>query len=136
ERALVADWAEFLGVDTVGVDDDFFDLGGHSLIAVRILTRVQNRYGLQLPLATFFNAPTVARLASVIRAEKAVSESIAPGEAPASSGRWASLVPIRGGSESTPFFCVHGMYGNVVIFRDLAAAMQPGRPFYGLQQRG
>ena len=136
ERALVAVWAEFLGVDTVGVDDDFFDLGGHSLIAVRILTRVQNRYGLQLPLATFFDAPTVARLASVIRAEKGVSESTAPGEVPATSARWASLVPIRGGSENAPFFCVHGMYGNVVIFRDLAAAMQPGRPFYGLQQRG
>ena len=56
-------WRELLGVERVGRDDDFFELGGQSLIAVRLFTRMKKRYSIDLPLSTLFEAPTIAECA-------------------------------------------------------------------------
>ncbi|MEU3176223.1 non-ribosomal peptide synthetase, partial [Streptomyces sp. NPDC007000] len=63
ERALAAIWADVLGVDAVGVTDDFFDLGGDSILAARILTRIRDVLGVRLSLRDVFTARTVAALA-------------------------------------------------------------------------
>jgi len=66
EEALVGIWAEVLRLEKVGVYDSFFDLGGHSLLATKIMARVQKRFQLQIPLRSFFEAPTVAGLALAV----------------------------------------------------------------------
>ncbi|HEX6903705.1 MAG TPA: amino acid adenylation domain-containing protein [Thermoanaerobaculia bacterium] len=63
ERVLAGIWEEVLGIGPVGVHDDFHELGGHSLIALRVLSRVRQALGSELPLRAIFDAPTVAKLA-------------------------------------------------------------------------
>jgi len=75
EKALAALWQEALGVSQVGVDDDFFDLGGNSLVAVQLASRVRERYRIELPLPTLFESPTVRRLAANV--EAALLEKVA-----------------------------------------------------------
>ena len=67
ERRLVALWQEVLGLDTVGIHDSFFDLGGHSLSATRLASRIREVLAIELPLRVVFEAASVARLADVLR---------------------------------------------------------------------
>jgi acyl carrier protein len=66
EEIIAGIWSEVLSLDEVGVDDDFLDLGGHSLAATRIVSRVINEFHIELPLQVVFQSPTVARMARVI----------------------------------------------------------------------
>ncbi|HEX6747469.1 MAG TPA: beta-ketoacyl synthase N-terminal-like domain-containing protein [Longimicrobium sp.] len=68
ERMVAGLWQELLGIDRIGVHDDFFGLGGHSLLATQIVSRVREMWGLELPLKTVFEAPTIARYAELIEA--------------------------------------------------------------------
>jgi thioesterase domain-containing protein len=123
ERQLLHIWQTTLGRRDVGVSDNFFEMGGHSLLAVRLFAQVEKLVGRKLPLATLFLAPTVAQLAAALR----------------KSGwrePWSSLVPIQPAGARTPFFCVHGLGGNVLNLSDLARRLGPDQPFYGLQSAG
>jgi thioesterase domain-containing protein/acyl carrier protein len=123
EIPLVAIFERVLGVAGVGVTDSFFDLGGHSLLAVRLITQVESTFGRNLPLATLFEAPTVAEFAAVLRRE---------GWAPP----WNSLVALQPRGTMPPFFCVHSLGANLVSYRRLATLIGDDQPFYGLQPYG
>jgi surfactin family lipopeptide synthetase A len=71
EKALAAIWMELLGIDQVGIHDNFFELGGHSLLATRVVTRVQARIGVEVPLRVMFDCPTLAEFALAIVAKQA-----------------------------------------------------------------
>src|SRR5439155_1105218 len=115
-------WEEVLAVRPVGVRDDFFALGGHSLAAAQLFSRIERRFGKRLALATLTYAPTVEQLARVIRNGSDVPASC--------------LVPIQARGEQPPFFCVHGFGGGVIGYGALAQQLGPERPFFGLQARG
>jgi amino acid adenylation domain-containing protein len=68
ETAIAATWSDLLGIESVGRDDDFFALGGHSLLAARVLVRLQDRFGVDIPLRRLFDATSVAELARVVEA--------------------------------------------------------------------
>jgi thioesterase domain-containing protein/acyl carrier protein len=122
EQTLADIWKEVLAVEQVGVHDNFFELGGHSLMAVRLFAVMEKSFGKRLPLATLFQAPTVAQLAALLQKDSAPS--------------WSSLVPIQPLGPRQPFFCVHAVGGNVLEYYDLARRLGMDQPFYGLQSRG
>jgi acyl transferase domain-containing protein/thioesterase domain-containing protein len=152
EKTLAGLWEELIGIQNVGVHDDFFELGGQSLIAVRYFARIKKIYGLELSLATLFEAPTIADCAEIIvdelgedileemEPETVVSDSPVPSsEKPKKRKRreWSPLVTIeKGDAGKRPFFVVHGAGGNVLNFRDLARYLGKDQPFYGLQAQG
>lgn len=146
ERELASMWKALLGVADVGVNDDFFELGGQSLVAVRLFQRIGKKYGVDLPLATLFQAPTIAECAGLLRTALGIAHpdnaepSAAPPpestEATPATPAFRALVAVQRGGSRLPFFCVHGAGGNVLNFRDIARAMHPEQPFYGLQASG
>jgi amino acid adenylation domain-containing protein len=119
ETTLVAIWSQVLQ-KTVGVRDDFFEMGGHSLAALKVLTEVKKQTGKALPLATFFQASTVEAIADVLRKE-------------AQDPSGSSLVPIQPAGSRPPLFLVHGAEGNVLLYRQVSRYLPPGQPVYGLQ---
>jgi FkbH-like protein len=123
ERSIVGIWEKVLKISPVGIHDNYFDLGGDSLAAVRIFVQLEAVYNQQFPLVTLFEAPTVAKLAAVIQDD---------GWKP----HWESLVPIKTSGSRPPFYCVHGVGGNILEFMDLSRYMHPEQPLYGVQSIG
>ena len=123
ELQLINLWEKVLRVHPVRLRDNFFDLGGHSLMAVRLFSELRRLTGRNLALSMLFQAPTVEKLAEILRKD-------------GWSSNWSSLVPIQPGGSNPPFYCVHGAGGNVLLFRDLAHHLGPDYPFYGLQAQG
>ncbi|MBV9790840.1 MAG: amino acid adenylation domain-containing protein, partial [Chloroflexi bacterium] len=120
---LVERWSALLQVPSVGIHDDFFALGGHSLLAVRVLAEIRQQFGQALPLTTLLQAPTIAQLAAHLRHSGAELA-------------WSPLVPLQPGGERSPFFAIHPGGGTVFCYADLARALGPDQPFYGIQARG
>jgi acyl carrier protein len=77
EEELAGIWADILSLDRVGIHDNFFDLGGHSLAATRVVSQVIKKFQLELPLRSLFQSPTIAEMAAVIEAyqEKKIGEA-------------------------------------------------------------
>jgi thioesterase domain-containing protein/acyl carrier protein len=123
EQKLVEIWRDVLGVPSVDVDDDFFDLGGHSLLAVRLMARIETELGRTLALATLFEARTVRQIADVIEERTKLA-------------RWSCLVPIQPEGPRPPFFCVHGVGGEVLSYLALASHMAPDQPFVAIRAAG
>jgi acyl transferase domain-containing protein/thioesterase domain-containing protein len=134
ERTLVGFWQELLGIERVGVQDSFFDLGGHSLIAVRLFARIKQTYRTEFPISALFEAPTIEACAGMIR--EALGERGDQGASPRL--RYRHLVAMHPAQTrpNTPFFLVAGMFGNVLNLRHLAHLLGSDRPFYGLQAQG
>jgi len=118
-------WQELLGVEQVGLDDDFFALGGHSLVGVRLFAKIKKTYQVDLQLGVLFEARTVRQLADVIRRTQQPTA--------AEPTAWSSLVPIQTGGSRIPIFCVHAIGGEVVFFEPLSNALGSDQPFYGFR---
>ena len=130
-RELARIWQELLGLETVSADQNYFDLGGDSSLAVHLFARIEKTFHVKLPLATLFEAPTIEELARVVRARGADSA-----EDKVSADGWSPLVAIQTEGTRPAFFCMHGAGGNVLIYRELAQHLGADQPFYGLQAQG
>jgi thioesterase domain-containing protein/acyl carrier protein len=122
-RQLACIWEEILGVPSIGFDENYFDLGGDSSLAVQLFAQIEKVFRVKLPLATLFEAPTIEELARILRPETAASG-------------WSSLVTIQPAGSRPPLFCMHPHGGNVLIYRDLSRHLGSDQPFYGLQSQG
>lgn len=139
ETGLAAIWENLLGVSPVGVEDSFFDLGGHSLIAVRLFAQVKREFKVEFPISVLFEAPTIAKCAALIAAETGATDAASDGAEPAQpEERNAFLVPLNQCAEMTapPLFIVAGMFGNVLNLRHLAMPFAKERRVFGVQARG
>jgi acyl transferase domain-containing protein/thioesterase domain-containing protein len=128
ESILAEWWRELLGVEQVGLDDDFFELGGQSLIVVRLFSKIKKTYGINFGLSTLFEAHTVRKLAQLIR--EASTET--PRE-PSSGG---ALVAIQVRGTRPPLYAISGIGGNVIQYRSMAFYLGEDQPVYGLLPRG
>ena len=125
EYQLTKIWEKVLGIHPIGVRDDFFELGGSSLLAMVLLAQAQKLTDKNVPLATLLYASTIEQMVSILRKSQEEWSEI-----------WSSLVAIQSGGSKPPFFCIHGAGGNILIYRDLARRLGPDQPFYGLQAQG
>lgn len=123
ETKLAQIWERVLGLPSVGVKDNFFDIGGHSLPAVSVFREIQRVWKVNLPLVTLFKAPTIEALAAVIEGRDG-------------GANWKSLVPIKSSGTRPPFYCIHGVGGNILEFADMARYLPDDQPLYGLQAQG
>ena len=123
EQKVAAMWVELLKVEKIGIHDDFFDLGGHSLMAIKALSRIREEFDVDLPLATLLQAPTVAQLAALLH-----KEDYKP--------TWTLLVPVRTGGNKPPLFLFHAHGGNVLDYHPLVNHLESDQPVYAFQARG
>jgi len=123
QKFLATLMAEVLNLERVGIYDNFFTLGGDSLLAALFFSQITEQLGKKLPLATLFQAPTVEQLANVLEDESW-------------SAAWSSLVAIQPNGSRPPFYFVHAHGGNVVGYYPLAHHLGSDQPFYGLQAQG
>ena len=128
EERLAALWREVLEVERVGVHDDFFDLGGQSILATRLMSRIHAELGVRLPVAELLRGPTIEQVARQIAG--AGVERRDKGEAR------LPVVPLQPLGGKAPLFLGHPGGGHVVCYRTLADLLAPGNPVYGLQARG
>ncbi|MGQ0456801.1 MAG: type I polyketide synthase [Hyphomicrobium sp.] len=140
ERALAGFWAELLGIKKIGVNDNFFDIGGHSLIAVRLFRMIKKAYSVEFPISVLLEAPTIAQCAAMIETSNGNAANAAGEATPiaAVQPRFTHVVPIHSGKrlQEPPFFICSGMFGNILNLRHLGLQIGQDRPVYGLQARG
>jgi len=124
ESALAEIWCSLLGYSEIGRTDDFFELGGDSMLGIRMIGAVSQRLGHLLPLTIFLERPTIQSMA------QAIDQDL-------SALKFTPLVSMQTAGDHPPLFCVPGTGGSVLYLTDLARGFgKVGRPFYGLQAKG
>ena len=123
EKLIAEVWQELMCIPQISIFDNFFTIGGRSLVAVQIMARIEKLTGKRLPLATLFEHSTIEKLALRLNVD-------------AKSITWESLVPIKPSGTKMPLYIVHGAGLNVLLFNALAMNMDDNQPVFGLQARG
>ncbi|HET8842497.1 MAG TPA: amino acid adenylation domain-containing protein, partial [Ktedonobacteraceae bacterium] len=121
EHQLREIWEEILDISPISVVDNFFDLGGHSILALKLLSRVKTTFGRDIPLAALFHYQTVGELGALLREQLPRKQ-------------YPIVVPLQPHGNRIPFFCIHPGGGSVFSYRSLAQRVGGvEQPFYGVQ---
>jgi len=120
ERTLLALWQELLGISGLGVEDDYFAVGGTSLVAARLFTEIARRFGMRLPLTTILESPTVRALAQRLERQRAPQSG--------------ALIELRSGGPRT-LFMVHDGDGETLLYLNLARQMPDDLAIFGVEPR-
>lgn len=121
-EVLISIWEHVLQRSPIGTEDNFFDLGGDSLLAVQLFSEIGQICGRELAPVTIYCAPTVSSLAAIL------DEPTAP--------RFPALLQLRAGTETPPIFLMHGLGGTAMDFFQLVKYIDTERPIYGMQAKG
>jgi thioesterase domain-containing protein/acyl carrier protein len=119
---LSAIWQRVLQLESVNIEDDFFDLGGDSSLALQLFNEIAQSFGRELPPVTIYQARTISALAALL-------------EQPATP-RFPALILLREGTKSQPVFLAHGLGGSAMDFFQPVRHIQSDHPIYGLQAKG
>lgn len=122
ESQLLAIWQEVLGANGMGRNDNFFNLGGNSLLGIRLLATIEKALGIRVPVTVLFQGQTVATMAQAISSNDADASSYA--------------IPIQARGSKPPLFFVPGVNGNVIGYENMAKGLGPDQPLYGLRSAG
>lgn len=128
EALLEKWWRELLMTERVSADDDFFGLGGDSIIAVQLFRKINNEFGIELGLSTIFDARTVRQLANLISQTKKETTPQAKSS--------PAVVAIQPKGKHPPIYVISGVGGNVIKFQKLAFYLGEDQPMFGLLPRG
>ncbi|MBC7970696.1 MAG: amino acid adenylation domain-containing protein [Verrucomicrobia bacterium] len=120
EQQLTAIWEDALGIQPIGIHDNFFEVGGHSLLAVSLMVQIEAVFGKTLSLSALLTAPTIAQLAALLNQ-------------PGQLDQRSSLVLLREGGTQPPVFFIHDGEGETLLYRNLAYCLKPEHPVYGIQ---
>ncbi|MEI6381464.1 MAG: amino acid adenylation domain-containing protein [Cyanobacteriota bacterium ELA615] len=120
EKTIAKIWAELLNLEKVGIDDNFFNIGGNSLLAVSLFQKIEKNFGIILPVSTLFRSPTIRELTKRLEQEN----------------EYSCLVPLQIQGSRSPLFLIHACNGEVAIYRNLAKNLGKDIPVYGLQAVG
>jgi amino acid adenylation domain-containing protein len=123
EYQLLQIWKEAIGSENIGVRDNFFQIGGHSLLAVRLMAQIQRVLGIDLPVSTLFTHGTIEEMAALIRRTDR-TQGVSPS------------VSIQPKGDKPPIFLAHPAGGTVLCYFELAKRLAPDYPIYGLQSLG
>jgi len=118
---LVQIWEEIFGRSPIGIRDDFFEMGGTSLMAVRLFSKIEEKTSYNLPPVTLLWHRTVEALSKLVN-EGAVA--------------WNTVVPLRSTGDRPPLFCIHAGGGHVLFYKGLADNMPKNQPVYAIQAKG
>jgi nonribosomal peptide synthetase DhbF len=124
EALLCQLFAELTGANPVGIDEGFFAIGGHSLLAMRLIARLRQETGCTLPLRTLFEHNTVAQLAphlTSLEQDQSLNDRI---------------IPLNNSNDQSPIFCIHPGAGFGTVYRELANAFGATRGIWGIQAKG
>lgn len=123
EKLVAAIWCKVLGRSAISIYDNFFEIGGHSLSAVKIMSMLEKETGKRLPLASLFEHSDIQSLSLLLQKD---DDAFA----------WNSLVPIKATGNKVPVYIIHGTGSNILNFSSFAFYMDPDQPIYGLQAKG
>jgi amino acid adenylation domain-containing protein len=124
EAQLLQLWEELLGMAPIGPSQNFFELGGNSLLALRLFAQVNRRLGCDLPVSTLFTGGTVRHMAEAVERQRTASALPSP------------VVPMQPGGSLPPLFCVHPADRSVIAYVNLVRHLGPHQPVYGLRDVG
>ncbi len=133
ECRLAEIWADVIGSGPVGNNDDFFAIGGDSLLAADLVTEVGRSLGEPIPLETLLSAPTITRMAAALAVRRGSAGKTAGKSARNPTEPPALVVALRALGSKTPMFLLPGSGGHVLGFYELVRFSDPDRPFFGLQ---
>ncbi len=124
EKKLVTLWQDIFGLERVGIHDNFFELGGDSLTAAEMVARSSGYLPTELPLASLFEASTIAQLATYLQRAQQDDDPL------------AAVLPLRTSDHERPLFCLHPVTGLSWGFIGLLQHLDDDLPVYGLQSHG
>lgn len=124
ERKLLKMWKKVLDCQDISITDDFFEIGGNSLLAMRLIVNIKYTIGISVPVAKFFLNPTVKKLAQFVHTRN-TKHTASP-----------IVVQMSSQGNKAPFFCVHPIGGNILCYNYLVQNWEQDRPFYAIQAHG
>ena len=124
EKHIVAVWETLFDQKPIGIQDNFFDIGGHSLLAVQLISTINNKLGSNLYVSSIFQAPTIKLLSGLINETKEASLKFDP------------LIKIKKSAKGKNIFFVHPGGGDVFCYTNLANELKTNMNFYGIKAYG